>query len=222
MKITKSRQKICVLVSGGMDSSILLALIARQYQEVHPLYIRCGLNWEKAELYWLKKYLKKIISPNIQSLKILNVPVHDLYKDHWSLTGKNIPGLNSNNQEVYLPGRNILLLSHTAIFCSKNDIPEISLGILKGNQFPDSQKSFFSSFEKMIMQGLNFSLKIQTPFSDMSKVDVLKLGKDLPLNLVFSCLKPDGIYPCGKCNKCAEREKVMRAVQPPLGSPSGT
>lgn len=201
-------EDICVLASGGLDSSILLGLMAHQFQRVYPLYIRCGLQWEKAELYWLKKFLKKLAYTNIQPLQILDLPVEALYQKHWSLTGRNIPGLNSDDREVYLPGRNILLLSQAAVFCSRHQIKYIALGTLKGNPFPDSQRSFFSSFERMIKVGLNHPIKILTPFSELSKHEILKLGKDLPLELTFSCLKPHNLRPCGKCNKCGERSKI--------------
>jgi 7-cyano-7-deazaguanine synthase len=58
---------------------------------------------------------------------------------------------------------------------------------------------------------LNFPLSIRAPFSRLSKKQVLALGRGLPWELTFSCLKPRGVRPCGRCNKCAERDKAFRA-----------
>jgi len=205
-------RKICVLVSGGLDSSILLLMMAKRYREVHPLYIQCGLYWEKTELYWLRKFLKKVRLINVKPLKILKVPVEDLYQAHWSLTGRGIPGLRSRDQEVYLPGRNLLLLSKAAVYCALQGINKIALGILKRNPFPDSQDQFFRALEKVIQKGLVCPIKVFTPLSKMTKSQVLQKAGGIPIELTFSCLRPKGIRPCGRCNKCAEREKAVRAV----------
>jgi 7-cyano-7-deazaguanine synthase len=205
-------QKICVLVSGGLDSSILLLMTAKRYREVYPVYIQCGLYWEKTELYWLRKFLRKIRLINVKPLKILKVPVEDLYQRHWSLTGRGIPGLRSRDQEVYLPGRNLLLLSKAAVYCTLQGINKIALGILKRNPFPDSQEHFFRILEKVISIGLVSPVKVFTPFSKMSKSEVLQKAGGIPIELTFSCLKPKGVRACGQCNKCAERKKAVRAV----------
>jgi 7-cyano-7-deazaguanine synthase len=52
---------------------------------------------------------------------------------------------------------------------------------------------------------MNFDLTILTPFLNLTKIEVIRAGRDLPLELTFSCLNPvTGIH-CGVCNKCAER-----------------
>lgn len=205
-----NKDRICVLVSGGLDSSILLGLAARKFKKVFPLYVRCGLSWEKSETYWLRKFLKKLNRPVIQPLEILDLSLHRLYQTHWSMTGKNVPDALSRDEKVYLPGRNILLLSQASIFCSLHKIGVVALGVLKGNPFPDSQNRFFRSFEKVVRQGLHHSLKILAPFSELSKQEVLDLGKGLPIECTLSCLKPRGFKACGDCNKCAEKGKLFR------------
>jgi 7-cyano-7-deazaguanine synthase len=205
-------QKICVLISGGMDSSVLLWWMAGRYREVYPVYIQCGLSWEKTELYWLKKFLKATQLKNVKPLKILKTSVKEIYKTHWSLTGQHVPGFKSADQEVYLPGRNLVLLSFAAVECSLRRIPVMALGVLKANPFPDSQEKFFRVFEHLFKLGLKAPIKILTPFSKFSKKQVLQKARAIPLKYTFSCLNPKGIQPCGQCNKCAEREKVMRAM----------
>jgi len=61
------KSSICVLVSGGLDSDVLLCELAKKYRKVHPVYIRQGLAWEKVEIYWLRRYLKSITLTPIPS-----------------------------------------------------------------------------------------------------------------------------------------------------------
>ncbi|MBI1870228.1 MAG: 7-cyano-7-deazaguanine synthase [Chlamydiae bacterium] len=208
--------KVCVLVSGGLDSAVLLSLMAQRFKEVYPVYVLCGLFWEKAELYWLKKFLKKILFSNLHPLKILQIPVHNFYENHWSLTGKNVPDAKSQDKEVYLPGRNLLLLSQAATYCALEKIKNVALGILKSNPFPDSQPAFFSSFEKAGSLAFKTPFHVLTPLSRMTKSELVKKGKDLPLEWTFSCLRPKGYQPCRNCNKCEERRNVMSVSENPF------
>jgi 7-cyano-7-deazaguanine synthase len=94
---------LCVLASGGLDSAVLLGAALKNGHTVHPLYVRCGLAWERAELHWLKRFLKTLKSPRLKPLAVLNVPVQDIYGAHWSVTGKRVPGRRSPDSAVYLP-----------------------------------------------------------------------------------------------------------------------
>src|SRR5262245_8281744 len=103
---------VCVLTSGGLDSAVLTAESAKEYRWVLSVDVRCGRVWEGAERYWLRRFLKKLRNKhhNIRSLKILSMDLREIYGEHWSLTGENVPDYDSDDFEVYLPGRNIILL----------------------------------------------------------------------------------------------------------------
>src|SRR4051812_41345213 len=100
-----------ILISGGLDSAILLGESLNQSTTVQPLYIRTGLSWEPVELAHAQRFLIALARPSLRPLRILEQPVADLYDDHWSLTGKNVPGAETPDEAVFLPGRNVLLLS---------------------------------------------------------------------------------------------------------------
>ena len=208
----KKDKEIAVLTSGGLDSGVLLADLSKQYRSVYPLYVKNGLLWEGVELYWLKQFIKAIHDRNspIQKIITLKLPMQDLYQGHWSLTGYHVPDYKSDDPSVYLPGRNLLLLSKASLFCAMNRIGILALGPLKGNPFPDSSKTFFRSFEKAASWGLDFPISIMTPYRNRSKEEVLRRGRSLPLELTFSCIQPIGQYHCGMCNKCAERQKAFK------------
>jgi 7-cyano-7-deazaguanine synthase len=202
--------QVCVLMSGGLDSCVLASELSRQYLKLFPVYVKSGLYWEPVELFWLQKFLACLKEKSVQPLAILRMPLDDLYQNHWSLTGKQIPGYHSDDRKVYLPGRNILLLSKTAVYCAMHGIQNIALGPLKANPFPDSTQAFFKTIQNALDLGLDTRLNILTPFARLSKSDVLKKGVGLPLELSFSCLSPQGYHHCGRCNKCAERITYFR------------
>lgn len=207
--MSRSTSSACVLVSGGLDSAVLLGTALSRYETVHPLYLRCGLAWEAAELHWLRRFLRALPRGRLKPLTVLDVPAADVYGSHWSLTARNVPGASSRDEAVYLPGRNLLLLSKAAVFCALRGVPVLFLGTLRGNPFPDSTPRFFRTLERAVRLGLKHRISLRAPFSGMSKAQVLKKGRALPLHLTFSCLAPRGRRPCGRCNKCAERARVL-------------
>lgn len=199
--------RVAVLFSGGLDSCVLVAALAGQAERVFPIYVRQGLHWESVERSWADSFLKELGGDNIEVLKDVEVPVADVYNSHWSTTGANTPDHLSDDREVYLPGRNLLLLAKTSLFCALNNIPTIALGPLAGNPFPDSTPEFFLKFQETASLALGFPLAIRTPFSKLSKADVIQLGRNLPLHRSFSCIDPADSDHCGRCNKCAERRR---------------
>jgi 7-cyano-7-deazaguanine synthase len=205
---------VCVLTSGGLDSGVLLAELAKDYNQVQPVYISCGLFWEQAERYWLRRFLKQLqtLHGHIQPLKTLSMDLREIYGDHWSLSGKNVPPYDSDDFEVYLPGRNIILLAKTAVYCVLGGIGTIATAPLSANPFPDGTPQFYRHIQDVLSEGMAAQLSIRTPFRQMSKEEVIRMGRDLPLELTFSCICPKNRLHCGECGKCAERIKAFHAV----------
>lgn len=221
--------KVAVLVSGGLDSCVLAAHLAARARTVYPVYVRQGLIWEAVEQHWMKKFLAAVAEPNIQPLREIALPVTDLYNSHWSTTGESTPDHLSDDREVYLPGRNLMLLAKTSLYCALNRIPSAALGPLAGNPFADSSPEFFSRFGEMASLALGVSFTVETPFAELTKPDVIRLGSHLPLKLSFSCIRPVELKHCGACNKCAERRRSFQEARvedetqyaslPPLDDP---
>lgn len=216
MKTRRRGDSVCVLVSGGLDSAVLVHALAQRFERVFPLYVRAGLRWEPVEEYWLKRFLRATASRNgdgvIRPLTMTRLPVGDVYGAHWSLTGRGVPGTRSADSAVYLPGRNLLLLSKAAVFCALREIPAVALGPLKGNPFPDATPDFFRGFARLASRALECPLRVLTPLAHLSKTQVIRSGRGLPLELTLSCMRPAGRRHCGVCNKCAERRRAFRAA----------
>jgi 7-cyano-7-deazaguanine synthase len=192
----------------------MLAELAKRYRRVHPVFIRQGLVWEQAELRALRRFLRAAGLAH-EPLTILHLPAADLYARHWSTTGQRVPGAKTRDDAVYLPGRNLMLLSKVAVFCALHRIPVIAIGSLGHNPFPDATPHFFRRFAKIASASVHFRVTIVTPFRTFSKAEVVRRGRDLPLHLTFSCLAPRRGRPCGRCNKCAERRRAFRAAHVP-------
>lgn len=196
-----------ILVSGGLDSAILLAEALQEHESVYPLYVRCGLHWETVELEHLHRFLEALNAPALRPLHVLHMPVIDIYPPHWSLTGEGVPDANSPDEAVFLPGRNVLLLAKALLWCHLQGVPEVAMAPLESNPFPDATPAFFSAFEAVVNQAVGGKVKIRQPYLGLHKVDVLLRGQKLPLVYTFSCIRPQDGRHCGACNKCAERQK---------------
>jgi 7-cyano-7-deazaguanine synthase len=199
-----------VLVSGGLDSAILLGEALRSPGPIQPLYVHCGLFWEPVELEHLGRFLDAVHTPSLRALHVLEMPVRDLYPDHWSLSGKNVPGADTPDEAVFLPGRNVLLLAKTMLWCHLHGVREVSMAPLESNPFPDATPAFFAAFEAVVNQAVKGKVRVRQPYLGLHKVDVMRRGRELPLHLTFSCIRPVGGKHCGACNKCAERRKAFR------------
>lgn len=199
---------VAVLSSGGLDSCILVADLATD-AVVSPLYVRTGLAWEDAERAALTAFLDALGNPNVGPVTSLTVPVREVYGEHWSLSGQGVPEYDAPDTAVYIPGRNVLLIGLSAVWCSTHDIHRIAIGSLGGNPFPDATPTFFESYAASLSQGLSHRITVETPYRGMTKAQLIKTHSHLPLELSLTCMAPvDGEH-CGDCNKCRERQEAF-------------
>jgi 7-cyano-7-deazaguanine synthase len=206
---------VAVLFSGGLDSSILVAHLLHQGRRVQPLYMACGLAWQQAEARWANRYLQAIDAPGLEPLVVLSMPLSDLYGNHWSITGRNVPAADDPDETVYLPGHNPLLLIKADIWCRLHGVSQLALGDLSTNPFTDSSEAFFVPFAAAMQQAVAGEVALIRPLADMDKRQVMQLGRHAPLALTFSCLAPRREMHCGACNKCAERRRAFRDARLP-------
>lgn len=201
----------CVLLSGGLDSAVLLQRSLRRGRPIIPVYVRCGFVWEAAELHALRRLLRALRSRSLRPLQLLDVPMRPLFGAHWSLTGRRLPGPRSPDAAVYLPGRNTMLLTAAAIVAARERASTLALGTLRGNPFPDATPRFFSLLSRALSEALGRPLRITAPLRRLGKAQLIRSTSETPFGLTFSCLRPQrGQRHCGRCNKCAERRRAFR------------
>jgi len=201
--------RTAVLMSGGLDSAILAGDLARKGFRVHPIYVRFGLRWEQVELSHARRFVETLDHPLVDPITVLDLPTGDSYGEHWSRSGP-VPDENSPDEAVYLPGRNVLLVSKAAVWCALHGIRTIHTGVLSGNPFPDATDEFFAAMSHAISIGLAWKIEVVRPYANLKKIDVIRIGRNMPLDQTFSCLSPIREGPCGRCNKCEERRKAFR------------
>jgi len=178
---------------------------------VQPVYIRTGLAWEDQERTALTRLLDSPPYRGMSQVAELTFTVRDVYSPtHWAIRGE-APGFDTPDEDVYLTGRNIVLLSKAAIYCAQHKIARLAIGPLAGNPFPDATPQFFETMARALSLGLAHTIQIDTPFVSMDKSAVIALGVELgvPLELTLSCMNPrDGLH-CGQCSKCRERRDAF-------------
>jgi 7-cyano-7-deazaguanine synthase len=202
-----------VLLSGGLDSAVLLADEAsRSTEALTPIYVGAGLAWEAAERSIVARLLdEEPLRGRTRPLVSLSVDMRDVYAaTHWSVTG-NAPAYHTPDEDVYLPGRNIILLSKSAVYCAAANIGRIVIGTLDHNPFPDATPQFRASIAQTLSLGLAHALQIDAPYANSSKTDVIRKGAALgvPFESTLSCMKPVGTMHCGTCSKCRERHDAF-------------
>jgi len=207
------RRPIGVLLSGGLDSAVLLAWLAGRGRTVQPVYVRGGLIWEPAERVWLRRWLAAMPRRRVRPLRVVDAPLRSLYGAHWSLTGRGVPGAGSRDAAVELPGRNLVLFGCAAIACARQGVQELALGVLQRNPFGDATPAFLRGLSAALRAALGRPIRLSTPLRHLTKAQVIRRGRDWPLELTFSCLRPGrGWRHCGRCNKCGERRRAFRAA----------
>jgi 7-cyano-7-deazaguanine synthase len=146
---------------------------------------------------------------------------------HWAVAGRP-PAYHTPDEEVYLPGRNIVLLGKAGVYCAAALIDRLVLGTLAHNPFPDATPEFRSAMQRALSLGLGRALEVEAPYATVSKAEVIRRGAALgvPFELTLSCMSPQMVFGenlspahCGTCSKCRERHDAFREAG--LPDPTG-
>jgi 7-cyano-7-deazaguanine synthase len=194
--------KVTVLFSGGVDSSVLLAWFKNQGIQCQPLFIDYGQVTALREYTSAEKISKKM-ELSLEKITIPNVS---------SLTRNQITDPSSSTNPFY-PNRNLLLLTLGSLHAFENKNQGIGIGAIRAvgsTQFPDVSMTFFNEFAKLVETSLNYKLAILTPFIDLTKTEVVKIGRNLqvPFELTYSCLTNND-RPCEFCESCISRNEAL-------------
>jgi 7-cyano-7-deazaguanine synthase len=209
-----------VLFSAGLDSAVLLAEAAAGNPRDRPvaaLHVSTGFAWEREERAMAARLLAAAPLAGTTALVELSFDMRDVFPPtHWAVRGAP-PAADTPDEDVYLDGRNLILLSKAAVYMAaaarpKPDALTLLLGPLAGNPFPDATPEFFAAAARTLTLGLGIPIAIETPFAAMRKAEVIHRGLALgvPLELTLSCMSPKDGSHCGRCSKCRERRDAFR------------
>jgi 7-cyano-7-deazaguanine synthase len=208
--------KAVVLLSGGLDSTTVLAKALDDGCEVVALSFRYG-----------QRHSRELDSAEAVAghYGVRHVVVDiDLSMFRSALTDKgtrvpeNREKIGSDIPDTYVPARNIIMMSVAAGLCESIDADRIYIGanVVDYSGYPDCRPEFFEAFRRMLEVGTKAgtegrSIRIETPILNMSKADIVRLGKTLgaPLSLTWSCYE-GGKKACGRCDSCILRLKGFR------------
>jgi 7-cyano-7-deazaguanine synthase len=211
-----------VLFSGGLDSAVLLADALAGAREgrgnpVVALYLSVGFAWEREERRVATELVAGAPFAGRADLVALTFDMRDVFPAaHWAIRGTP-PAYDTPDEDVYIDGRNVILLSKAAVYMAAAVRPKpaavtLLIGPLAGNPFPDATPEFFAAAARALSLGLGIAVGVEAPFAGMRKAEVIRRGSALgvPLELTLSCMNPrDGAH-CGRCSKCRERRDAFR------------
>ena len=210
-----------VLLSGGIDSAVCLALSIEEYgsDNVVPLNIRYGqkhsIEHEAAHRIW-EHY-------NVRMLENIVIPKH-IFGEYCTLIEGNeeVPegDYDSEVPSTYVPFRNGLFLSIAAAYAATGTTPKFvvygahieDFNVIRRGPYPDTSFEFNGAMASAISTGTNGVVKLQTPLQWMSKAEIVKLGLELgvPFELTYSCYNGREKH-CGKCATCISRINAFKA-----------
>jgi len=210
--------KAVVLFSGGLDSTVLASHLISKGAEVRLLSIDYGQRHAK-ELAHGEALAKHM---NLPRKSLLLPDLGDLLKGS-SLTDNSVELPEGHYAEesmkaTVVPNRNMILLALAGGYALSSGFDTIAYAAHAGDHFiyPDCRPEFADAMEKALGLADWNDLSLYRPFVDMTKADLVKLGKELesPLGMTWSCYAGMDIH-CGKCGTCVERKEAFELAKVP-------
>ncbi|MDR2866361.1 MAG: 7-cyano-7-deazaguanine synthase QueC [Methanomassiliicoccaceae archaeon] len=208
--------KAIVLLSGGLDSAVTLALSVSHGNETVALSFRYGQRHAR-ELDSAKDIAKHYDTEHF----IVDIDLSAFRSSLIGNTGKvekDRENIGGDIPPTYVPARNIIMMSIAAGLCESEGADRIYIGAnsVDYSGYPDCREEFFMSFGEMLRKGTKAGaeghpIRIETPILNMSKSEIIGLGKrmNVPMHLTWSCYS-GGKKACGRCDSCILRLKGFR------------
>ncbi|MCZ6561906.1 MAG: 7-cyano-7-deazaguanine synthase QueC [Candidatus Binatia bacterium] len=216
------RKRAVVLLSGGVDSSTVLAVASREAYKIHALSFRYGQRHER-EIEAAKRIVAFF---DVQDHRIINFNLRAIggsaLTDQIDVPkGREPEEISRTIPVTYVPARNTIFLSFALSLAEKIEAEDIFFGAnqLDYSGYPDCRGEYIRAFEEMAnlatkagVEG-RLKVKIHTPLIQMTKAEIVRKGLELGLDfsLTWSCYDPtaDGLA-CGLCDSCQLRLKGFR------------
>lgn len=221
------RGRACVLLSGGMDSTVCLHWTMQKYREVRAVGFDYGQPQRDSELMAAGKLARRYSIPfeiicladTLHSGLLASVPVHEQ-------TGSGVV------HGAFVPARNMVFLSvalsramrwwpdsvnEPGVRSHQTDITLV-IGAVKDDSagFPDCRREFFEACEKTLSLAVSRAIAVAAPYAKMTKEQMLEDAKGrfgssiADVQESWSCYTGKG--PCGACTPCVLRKRSFEAL----------
>ncbi len=231
-----AQPRAVVLLSGGIDSSTVLAVARNTGYEPYALSFRYGQRHAvelaaagrvAAALGAVRHVVAdidlRVFGGSALTDDAIGVPHHASAAD----LGKEIP-------VTYVPARNTIFLSFALAWAETLAASDVFIGVnaLDYSGYPDCRPEYIAAFEQMAdlatkagVEGRQ-RLKIHAPLIDLTKAQTIELGLKLGVDygLTHSCYDPVGGRACGSCDSCLLRARgfaQLGLTDPALGTGDG-
>jgi 7-cyano-7-deazaguanine synthase len=204
------KKKAVLSLSGGLDSSTLLAYLLQQGMEVVPVCFHYGSKHETYEQHAAGQVA------NHYGLRLFQFDIEDVFapfKSNLLKSGGEIPEGHYESEsmrQTVVPGRNMIFASILAGFAQSIEASVVALGVHAVDHaiYPDCRPRFIERMQEAIEAATDDAVTIDTPFLFMTKTDIVHRGLRLkvPYQLTRTCYKDQSLA-CGRCGSCVERQE---------------
>ncbi len=191
-----NKTKIVHLLSGGMDSTVLLYDLHGEGEHVHCVLFDYGQK-HKQELEFAKLHCQRL---GVLFTTIM-LP---------QLKGST---LTDGSGGVIVPNRNAIMLSLAVnlAVCAKAELVTFAANKDDEETFPDCRNDFVTAFNAML-KSAEITVQVCVPYIDKPKWWIARKGSDMGvvMSQTWSCYR-GGDVPCGECEACKKREAALCA-----------
>lgn len=216
---TENREKAVVLLSGGLDSSTVLAIASESGYECYCFSFQYGQR-QQVELEKAKAIALQLgaVEHLILSIDLDKIGGSALTEKIAVPKNRSVEEMQSSIPQTYVPGRNTIFLAYAMAWAEVIGACHVFIGVnaLDYSGYPDCRPEYLKAFEKVAglatragaEQGK--ALKILAPLLYMTKAEIIKKGLKLGVDysITHSCYDPGlGGIACGSCDACLLRLK---------------
>jgi len=213
------KKKAVLLLSGGLDSTTLLALATSEGHAIHALSFDYGQR-HSIELLAARKIAERynVLQHLVMKIDMRAFGASALTADIPVPKGRQVDDLKTGIPVTYVPARNTIFLSYALALSEVVGAPEIFIGVnaLDYSGYPDCRPEFIGAFERMAnlatragVESRNEpAVRIRTPLIGLSKSEIIELGLRLRVDysMTTSCYDPTATgEACGTCDACQLR-----------------
>jgi 7-cyano-7-deazaguanine synthase len=205
--------KLCVLLSGGMDSVTALYHVASSHEVVSALSFNYGAKHNGCEIPYAVAHCEKL---GVRHATIDLPFINQHFASDLLQSGGAIPEghyAEQSMKQTVVPFRNGIMLAIAAGYAESTGAEGLVIAAHSGDHaiYPDCRAPFMNAMATAICEGTYARIELITPFLNMDKAGIVKEGAKLGLDYrqTWSCYKGHAIH-CGRCGTCVERREAFQ------------